>query len=123
MFNYDSWNEAKNMIRLLPSVKSIIDMVSIVDTGSTDNTEEVILNWGKENNIPTTVHHEPFKSFSHNRTHSFNAAKQAFPTADYLLLSDADFVWEVDKNLKFDKTLLIDHKYLIEQYNNNMTYW
>src|SRR5436853_2560015 len=113
-------NESKNMPRLLPTVKPVIDMISIVDTGSTDNTEEVILQWGQENNIPTVVHHEPFKNFAYNRTHSIRAAKETFPDADYFLLSDADFVWEIDK---FDKTLLIDHKYLIEQYNKAMTYW
>lgn len=116
-------NESKNMIRLLSSVKTIVDMISIVDTGSTDNTEEVIINWGKENNIQTIVHHEPFKNFSHNRTHSIEAARSAFPDADYFLLSDADFVWDVDVGNKFDKTLLIDHKYLILQYNVNMSYW
>ena len=116
-------NEAKNMPRLLNSVKSIIDMISIVDTGSTDDTEEIILNWGKEHNIPTIVHHEPFKNFSHNRTHSIKMAKVAFPEADYFLLSDADFVWEIDIGNKFDKTLLVDHKYLIEQYNKALSYW
>jgi glycosyltransferase involved in cell wall biosynthesis len=116
-------NESKNMPRILDSVKSVIDMVSIVDTGSTDNTEEVIMEWGKQNDIPTTVHHEPFKNFSHNRTHSVRAAKQAYPEADYYLLSDADFVWEVDIGNKFDKSLLVDHKYLIEQYNKALSYW
>ena len=116
-------NESNNMVRLLDSLKDIIDMASIDDTGSTDNTEEVILNWGKLNNIPTTVHHEPFKNFAHNRTHSVRAAKQAYPDADYFLLSDADFVWEIDKGNKFDKTLLIDHKYLVEQYNKALSYW
>lgn len=116
-------NESNNMKRLLDSVKSIIDMVSIVDTGSTDNTEEVIMEWSKENDVPTTVHHEPFQDFSYNRTHSVQAAKKAYPEADYLLLSDADFVWEIDKGGKFDKKLLIDHKYLIEQYNKSLTYW
>lgn len=116
-------NESKNMPRLLDSVKSVIDMVSIVDTGSVDNTEEVILNWGKQNNIPTTVHHEPFKNFSYNRTHSVKIAKQTYPEADYFLLSDADFVWEVNVGNKFDKILLVDHKYLIEQYNKALSYW
>lgn len=113
-------NESKNMPRLLDSIKDVIDMISIVDTGSTDNTEEVILEWGKKNNIDTTVHHEPFKNFSHNRTHSVRAAKERYPEADYFLLSDADFVWE---NHNFNKSLLIDHKYLVEQYNKSLSYW
>lgn len=112
-------NESKNMPRLLDSVKSIIDMVSIVDTGSTDDTEKVILKWGKENKIPTTVHHEPFLNFAHNRTHSVQMAKKTYKDADYFLLSDADFVWEIGD---FDKTLLIDHKYLVRQYNKALDY-
>ena len=116
-------NESKNMQRILDSIKGVIDMISAVDTGSNDDTEEVIMNWGKENNIPTTIHHEPFVDFSFNRTHSVRVAKQAFPDADYFLLSDADFVWEINKNGTFDKTLLIDQKYLIEQYNKALSYW
>ena len=116
-------NESKNMVRLLDTVQEVVDMISIVDTGSTDNTEEIILEWGKAHKIPTTVHHEPFKNFCHNRTHSIRAAKQAYPEADYFLLSDADFVWEINRGNKFDKTLLIDHKYLIEQYNKALSYW
>lgn len=114
-------NESMNMVRLLDSVKAIIKMASIVDTGSTDNTEEVIINWSKEHKIPITVHHEPFRNFSYNRTHSVRVAKEAYPDADYFLLSDADFVWEFSG--KFDNVLLIDHKYLIEQYNKSLSYW
>ncbi|CAH6419034.1 Glycosyltransferase family 2 [uncultured virus] len=117
-------NESKNVDRLLDSLLPLPpDMVSIVDTGSTDDTEEKILAWGEKNNIPTAVHHEPFKNFTHNRTHSIRAAKEAFPDADYFLLTDADFVWEINKGGKFDKTLLVDHKYLIEQYNKALSYW
>jgi glycosyltransferase involved in cell wall biosynthesis len=112
-------NESKNMKRILKSLEDIIDMGSIVDTGSSDNTEEVIMEWSKKHNIPFTVHHEPFKNFSYNRTHSFQMAQKTYPEADYALLSDADFVWE---NYDFNKTLLVDHKYLIDQYNKVLTY-
>jgi glycosyltransferase involved in cell wall biosynthesis len=122
-------NESKNVDRLLDSFidkednKCLMDMISVVDTGSTDNTKELFLQWGEKHNVPTTVHEEPFKNFSHNRTHSIRAAKQAYPEADYFLLSDADFVWEINKGNKFDKSLLIDHKYLVEQYNKSLSYW
>lgn len=116
-------NESGNMVRLLDSVKPVIDMVSIVDTGSTDDTKQVITKWAKTNKMPCIVHDEPFVNFAYNRTHSVNAAKSAFPEADYFLLSDADFVWEINKGGVFDKTLLIDHKYLVEQYNKSLSYW
>jgi glycosyltransferase involved in cell wall biosynthesis len=117
-------NESNNIDRLFDSLLLLPpDMISIVDTGSTDDTEEKILSWGKKHNIPTVVHHEPFKDFAHNRTHSIKAAKEAFPDADYFLLTDADFVWEINKGNKFDKALLVDHKYLIEQYNKALSYW
>lgn len=113
-------NESKNVNRLLDSLLPLPpDMISIVDTGSTDNTAELISEWGKKHNIPTVVHNEPFKNFAYNRTHSIKAAKEAFPDADYFLLTDADFLWEIGD---FDKTLLIDHKYHIEQYNKFLTY-
>lgn len=116
-------NESKNMVRLLDSVKKIIDMASIVDTGSTDNTEEVITKWGIANKVPITIHHEAFLDFSHNRTHSVKVAKETYPEADYFLLSDADFIWEINTNGVFDKCNLTDHKYLVEQYTDTLSYW
>lgn len=115
-------NESRNMVRLLDSIKPIINMASIVDTGSTDNTEEVIMQWSAEHKMPITVHHEPFRNFAFNRTHSVQMARKAYPEADYYLLSDADFVWMIDVGHKFDKRLLVDHKYLIEQKNNTLSY-
>ena len=117
-------NEGKNVERLLDSLLSMPpDMVSIVDTGSTDDTKEKIVGWGKLHNIPTAVHEEPFVNFAYNRTHSIKMARKAFPEADYFLLTDADFIWEIPPGERFDKVLLIDHKYLIEQYNPSLRYW
>ena len=39
-------NEAHVIERMLNSVKSIIDCAVFVDTGSTDNTQEIIKKWG-----------------------------------------------------------------------------
>lgn len=115
-------NESKNMVRLLESAIGIIDFVSIVDTGSTDNTPQVIEDWCRMVKIPHKVHHEPFQNFGYNRTHSILMAKQTFPKADYYLLSDADFVWEVNVGNTFNKKLLFAHQYTVVQYSDNLSY-
>jgi hypothetical protein len=68
------------------------------------------------------IHQEPFQDFAYNRTLSVQMAKKSFPEASYYLLSDADFIWESDVGAKFNKKLLFDHKYLVNQYNDNISY-
>ncbi|MFS2173872.1 glycosyltransferase [Priestia megaterium] len=114
-------NESSIIERCLNASKSIIDFISICDTGSTDNTPAIIKNWCKENNIPGTVHHEPFKNFGYNRTLAASLAQETYPEADYLLLLDADMVLEVQPN--FDKSSLENDLYLTMQYDNQIKYW
>jgi len=116
-------NESKIITRLLDSVKSVIDMVSITDTGSTDNTQKIIKNWGKTNKIPTTVHNCTFLNFGYNRTESVKLANLAYANADYFLLSDADFEWDIDGITKFDKRMLMEDMYLVLQTNEHINYW
>jgi len=58
-------NESKIIKRLLDSCKNLIDYISICDTGSTDNTVEVIYDWIKENDFPQSncKIHQPKRSF------------------------------------------------------------
>ncbi|MED2800479.1 glycosyltransferase family 2 protein [Bacillus thuringiensis] len=114
-------NESRIMERCLNATKSIVDFVSICDTGSTDNTPEIIENWCKENEIPGTVHHEPFKNFGYNRSLAVSLAQKTYPEADYLLILDADMILEVDPN--FDKTSLTEDHYLTLQYDVHIKYW
>ncbi|WP_113710718.1 glycosyltransferase [Bacillus cereus] len=114
-------NESRIMERCLNATKSIVDFVSICDTGSTDNTPEIIENWCKENEIPGTVHHEPFKNFGYNRSLAVSLAQKTYPEADYLLILDADMILEVGPN--FDKTSLAEDHYLTLQYDVHIKYW
>lgn len=114
-------NESRNVRRCLDAAKPVIDYVSICDTGSTDNTIELIEEWGRENAIPTKVHREPFRNFGYNRTLSVELAKQTFPGADYLLLLDADLVLVVDP--AWSKSQLQGDNYMIRQVNPFIEYW
>jgi hypothetical protein len=93
-------NESKIITRLFDSVISIIDCYCICDTGSTDNTVEIIQNYFKDKNIPGKVVQKPFKNFCHNRTF---ALQSAVGLSDYLLLLDADMILEIKT---FDKRIL-----------------
>ena len=48
-------DESHVIERCLDSVKNLIDFVLILDTGSSDGTQEVIKNWIDRNNIPGKV--------------------------------------------------------------------
>ena len=99
-------NESKIITRLLDSLVGLIDCYCICDTGSTDNTVQLIADYFGVRGIPGRVISEPFKNFEHNRTFALRACKDAANTggiyADYILLMDADMVLE--KGPQFDAT-------------------
>lgn len=121
-------NESQNMPRLLNSLVGIIDMACITDTGSTDDTIEVIHNWFKNNknekgeSIPYTICEDEFVNFAVSRTKSLKNSKEKYPDADYYLLSDADFVWVVNWDV-FDKSMLSAGKYTVVQKSQWMDYF
>lgn len=85
-------NEEKVIQRCLDSCIGVIDGISICDTGSSDNTVQIILDFCKENHLDGVVHQSEWKNFSHNRTESFRLMKETFPDADYGLTIDADMI-------------------------------
>jgi tetratricopeptide (TPR) repeat protein len=78
-------NEAPVITRCLSSVKQLIDYWVIVDTGSTDGTQEIIKQSLKD--IPGELHERPWKDFAHNRNEALALAKGK---GDYILIIDAD---------------------------------
>jgi tetratricopeptide (TPR) repeat protein len=88
-------NEGKIIRRLLDSVYKLLDYWVIVDTGSTDDTKEIIKEYFAEKNIPGELHEKEFVNFGVNRTHALKLAKNK---ADYLFFMDADHI------IKYDNT-------------------
>jgi len=102
-------NESKIITRLLNSVLPMIDYYCICDTGSTDDTMDIIQNFFETNKIEGKITNEPFKDFAHNRTFSLHQCSDI--PADYLLLLDADMVLDTSniKNMdEFKNSLTLD---------------
>nr|QBK89594.1 MAG: glycosyl transferase family 2 [Pithovirus LCPAC001] len=115
-------NESKNVYRCLNSVKKIIKYVYISDTGSTDNTIELVKKWGLENDIKTIVETEKFVSFGHNRTISFKRGVKRFPDADYMLLLDADMVLNYGDKWNTAGIIFSSEVYYFKQKNATIIY-
>ena len=110
-------NESKIIIRLLTSVLSIIDTYVICDTGSTDETPDIIKSFFDSHNIPGEVITEPFKNFGYNRTF---ALKAAHGKATYALLLDADMIFKIEPT--FNKQSLTKDAYMIIQKGGGLNY-
>ncbi len=78
-------NESKVIQKCLNSVKPLIDYWVIVDTGSTDGTQEIIKE--EMQGIPGELYERPWVNFEHNRNEALELAKNK---ADYLFFIDAD---------------------------------
>ena len=64
-----------------------IDYWVISDTGSSDNTIDIIKSFFKKNNIDGELYQDEWRDFAHNRT---LALEYAFNKTDYIFIFDAD---------------------------------
>jgi glycosyltransferase involved in cell wall biosynthesis len=83
-------NEAPVIRRCLDSVRPLIDHWVIVDTGSTDGTQEIIRDHMKD--VPGELFERPWRNFAHNRTEALDLARGR---SDYIFVIDADEQAEV----------------------------
>ena len=90
-------NESRVISRLLESVRSYVDYYCICDTGSTDDTIQIIQTFFESHGIPGVIYEEPFRDFGYNRTFALEKCRENKMTAkaDYVLLLDADMKFEV----------------------------
>ena len=109
-------NEAQVIERCLRSVRPFIDSWVIVDTGSTDGTQDLIRGFF-HNDLPGVLHERPWRNFGHNRTEALELAREH---GDYLFIIDADEVLEVPPD--YQRPLLSEIAYPLEVAFANLVY-
>ncbi|MFF3907683.1 glycosyltransferase [Streptomyces sp. NPDC001848] len=102
-------DEAPVIRRCLESVRPLIDTWVIVDTGSTDGTQDVIRDVFSD--LPGALYERSWKGYDGSRTEAIELARAS---ADYLLFMDADDVLEVEPGfvlpeLVFDAYMIAIH--------------
>ena len=120
-------NEAAVIGRCLDSVfgSGLIDYFSIVDTGSTDNTMEIVKEKAKEYNINGIRGAMIFTDFASCRNFSLTELERNM-TVDWGFWIDADEVLVLDKD--FDKTAFLEstsmneHAHVMVKEGNNEYY-
>jgi hypothetical protein len=121
-------NESKIIKRCFESLKSIVDYIVITDTGSTDDTVQIMNEYLIENNVDGKIFYEPWQNFGYNRTNSILNAKKYFKEKQidteniFILLVDADMIVEI-LDTSFKNTLHLNDHYLVEQYNPGISYY
>jgi tetratricopeptide (TPR) repeat protein len=111
-------NESRIIKRLLESALPIIDTYCICDTGSSDNTIEIIKNFFDSHGITGEIYNEPFQNFGYNRSH---ALKKAEGKGTYVLLLDADMKLVIKP--EFNKESLKAGSYQITQQGGTLVYY
>ena len=71
-------------------MRPIISHWVIVDTGSTDGTQDIICEHLRD--LPGELHQRPWRDFAFNRSEALHLARQK---SDYTLIIDADDTLEI----------------------------
>lgn len=89
-------NESHIVHEVLNSSLPFIDTFCILDTGSTDNTVQIIRDFYASKGIPGIVHQSDWKGFGKSRSEALSLCTDM----DYILMIDADDLIEGPPNVK-----------------------
>jgi glycosyltransferase involved in cell wall biosynthesis len=129
-------NESKIIRRCLDAIALFVDAFCICDTGSNDNTLDIINDYARtceETGKPFHIANHTWNNFGHNRSLSFTECKNWVQNElqwdlhnTWCLLLDADMVFRVEnidnyRNI-FMATTNADGYHIIQK-NSSLTYW
>lgn len=113
-------NEAHVIRRCLDSVIRHIQTWVIVDTGSTDGTQQIIRDYFARAGIPGELHKRPWKNFGHNRSEALELAR---PKAHYTMFIDADEVFELAAGQSLPELVADAYSVLHVNRNTPASFW
>jgi tetratricopeptide (TPR) repeat protein len=119
-------NESKIIERCISRALPCVDAISILDTGSTDDTVDICTKYLETCGKPYKISVEPFRNFGYNRTISFqNAVKLCMDNNwdannTYTMSVDADMI--IKPSSEFKDYKLISPGYTVIQQNSSLKY-
>lgn len=120
-------NESKIIKRCIDNAINHVDAVSILDTGSTDDTVAIVEEHLSISGKPFKVNIEPFKSFGYNRSISFTKAQDLCKSLEWNAETSYALVLDADMNIIFSPQFkdfkLTENGYSVMQYNGNIQYF
>jgi len=120
-------NEERIIQRCLTHALPHVDAISILDTGSTDYTVERCQHFLSTCGKPFKISVEPFKTFGHNRTVSFQKAQELCtelswdPEVTYVMAVDADM--NIVPSAAFKSFHMKANGYTVIQANGHIKYF
>ncbi|MEU3283040.1 glycosyltransferase [Streptomyces antibioticus] len=109
-------DEAPVIRRCLESVRPLIDTWVILDTGSTDGTQDIVREvYG---DLPGKLHESDWKGYDRSRTEAIDLARDK---ADYLLFMDADDMMETEPGFRMPP--LTHDAYRVALRHGPMVHW
>jgi len=120
-------DEATVIERCLNSLLGFIYAIVICDTGSTDNTIEIIEKWKEKNSVPGVILRHEWKNFEHNRNLALDSCKEWIFSNEIvdsnICIIDADDYLVIEDKEVFYKSLEDDaDRYLINMNFGNTVY-
>jgi len=112
-------NESKIIERCLKTVIPLIDYWIICDTGSTDNTIDVIKTFFEGCGIPGEIHQHQWQDFAYNRSRALSLARSK---AEYTITIDADEEYTYAADLELLEALTCDHYMILADMNGTLYY-
>lgn len=114
-------NESHVIERCLASVRPFITSWVIVDTGSTDGTQDIIRK--VQGDLPGALHERPWRDFASNRNEAIELSRELCRSegGDHLLVIDADDTLEPNKNFVLPPLTADAYQLLVR--DGNTTYY